>query len=390
MAKRGNGEGTITRRKDGRWAGGLRLENGDRKWVYGKTRREVQRKLDAAKFTRALGHPLFSASEHVGAYLERWLKIKHQNLGSERTADAYDLNIRRAGPYLGQLSLDALKPAHLQDCYTNLLVQGRSRGHGGLSAQSVLGVHRTLHEALRDAVRWELVGRNVADAVTPPRPVQALHATLTVDQVGTLFATTRGDRWHALWVLIVTTGLRHGEATGLKWSDVDFERGTLMVRRQLQPPRNGRDFSLCKPKTKQSERTLPLPPITVAALRSHKVKQAEERLAAGTVWDARTEFQGLVFCSTTGSPLDPGRGREALYRALAAVGLPRVRVHELRHTAATLLFTEDNAHPQRVRALLGHSTIALTMNTYTHVLPSDLRPVADTMQRLFGEGQEAS
>lgn len=291
-----------------------------------------------------------------------------------RTSDAYELNIRRVRPHLGHIRLDKVKPADIQATYT---VSGET-----LAPRTVLHVHRTLHEAFKDAVRWEVLGRNPTDAAIPPRVLQAEQATLSAEQVAQLLESTSRDRLHTLWLLLVTTGLRHGEVGGLKWSDLDLDAGRLTIRRQLQRP-TGQGLVFSEPKTATSRRTIPLASAVVGSLRTHRVRQIEERLAAGPLWEQRPDFQDLVFTSAAGAPLDPARVNDALRTALERVGLPRIRVHDLRHTCATLLFTEFQMHPKQVQALLGHSTYALTMNTYTHVIPSALEPVAENMERLL-------
>jgi integrase len=259
----------------------------------------------------------------------------------------------------------------------------------GLAPRTVLQVHRVLHQAFKFAVSEKLLGSNPADGTKRPRVSHIGRRTLSVDEVAQLFESTRSDRLYPLWVTLITTGLRHGEAGGLKWSDVDLERGRLIVERQLQRP-NGRGLVFCEPKSAQSRRRVPLPPIAIEALRQHERCQAQERVTAGSAWEDRTEYQGLVFTSVVGRPLEPARVRDSLHRALDIIGVPPLRVHDLRHTCATLLFTEFEMHPRMVQALLGHSTCALTLDTYTHVIPSALDPVAEGMQTLFGGSRGTS
>jgi integrase len=198
--------------------------------------------------------------------------------------------------------------------------------------------------------------------------------TLGEDQVRLLFEATQGSRLHALWVLLATTGLRLGEALGLTWPDIDFNRSSLTVRRALQrlPKRLG-GVVLVEPKTDRSRRTVCLAPGTIAALSEHRHRQAEERLAPS---------ERFVFTGATGRPLDASGVSGHFHRALAQAGLPNVRVHDLRHTAATHLLTRG-VHPKVVQDLLGHSTISLTLDTYSHVSPGLHAQVADHMEVLF-------
>jgi integrase len=198
--------------------------------------------------------------------------------------------------------------------------------------------------------------------------------TLSDGQLRLLFEETRSSRLHALWVLLATTGLRLGEALGLTWPDVDVERGSLTVRRALQrlPKRLG-GVVLVEPKTDRSRRTVHLAPGTVAVLAEHRARQANDRLAP------RERF---VFTGITGRPLDGSVVNHQFHRALSHAGLPNVRVHDLRHTAATHLLTRG-VHPKIVQDLLGHSTISLTLDTYSHVSPALHAQVADHMEVLF-------
>ena len=206
--------------------------------------------------------------------------------------------------------------------------------------------------------------------------------TLTSEQVETLFEASTDDRFRPLWVTLVTTGLRLGEATGLQWSDIDLDGARLTVRRALQRQR-GAGLVLVEPKTSRSRRTLHLSAVTVAALREQRHRQTLERLAAD-VWNDR----GLVFSTTTGNPIDPPFVSLRLGRALRKAGLPRVRVHDLRHTFATLMLARG-VHPKVVQEMLGHSTITLTLDTYSHTTPALHLEASRQMDTLFG-GQVAA
>lgn len=277
--------------------------------------------------------------------------------------------------HIGKLRLSGLTPAHVQAMYTALL-------DSGLSRRSVELVHAILHRALRQAVQWGLVGRNVTEAVSVPRPVRHEMKTLTAEQVQDLFSTTAGDRLHALYVLLATTGLRLGEALGLKWEDIDFNTGRLTIQRALQR-QHGVGFVLVEPKTERSRRTVHLAGGTVIALRGRRKRQLEERLVAGPLW----EDMALAFTTPTGGPIEAWRVNELFHKALERAGLPRIRVHDLRHTAATLLLAQGT-HPKVVQELLGHSTITLTLDTYSHVIPALHEEVAEKMNELFKRAGE--
>jgi len=278
--------------------------------------------------------------------------------------------MRRLFPLIGHLRLAALTPQAVQAAYAALL-------HQGLSRRSVEQTHTVLHRALRQAVLWGLMFRNPTEAVTVPRPSRREMQTLTEEEVGRLFQTSRGHRLHALWVLLVTTGLRIGEALGLLWSDVDFASGRLVVNRALQR-QPGVGYVFVEPKTAKSRRTVHLAQGTLASLAEHRRRQREDQLAAGPKWNN----SGLVFATPVGRPVDGTWAIKRFHRALEAAGLPRLRLHDLRHTAATHLLRRG-VHPKVVQELLGHSTISLTLDTYSHVAPALHAEVAKHMQAMF-------
>ena len=373
MGKRGHGEGTIYHRSDGRWSATLRLEYGRRKVLYGRTRAEVQTKLRQLQRDREQGVIVGAPSVSVANYLARWLDEAARLKVRPRTFIGYSLNVRRLNPLIGRIRLAQLTPQAIQGAYARLTAQG-------LAPRSVRQAHVVLHSALRQAARWGMVGRNAADGVIIPRPEPSEMATLTSEQLHVLFESTNGQSLHAVWVLLATTGLREGEALGLKWSDIDMEKATLVVRRALQ--RHGSaGFVMVDPKTTRSRRTIHLSRIAVQALSEHRARQREMRLLAGANW--RTDFGDLVFCSRSGSPMSSSWLNVVFKRELAKAGLPRVRIHDLRHTAATLLLTRG-VHPKVVQDMLGHSTVTLTLDTYSHVTPSLHKEAADHMDSLLG------
>lgn len=370
MSRRGHGEGSIYKRPDGRWTAQLSLPGSRRKYIYGKTRREVQEKLTVALRAQQEGLLVTGPAQTVGQYLKRWLEDTVRHSVRPRTYQAYDLNVRRVLPHLGHVRLTALTPALVQACYGALLERGLSR-------RSVEQAHTVLHGALRQAVQWGLAGRNPTEAVAVPRPGQREMRTLSAEEVRRLFVASANDRLHALWVLLATTGLRLGEATGLRWEDIDFASSRLFVRRAMQR-QPGVGMAIVEPKTERSRRTVHLPVGGVTALKEHRRRQVSERLAAGSLW----RDQGLVFCNVAGGPLDPSRVNKAFLKTLQRAGLPSIRVNDLRHTAATLLLSQG-VHPKVVQELLGHSTIALTLDTYSHVVPALHAEAASKMDGLF-------
>jgi integrase len=372
MRRRGNGEGTLYRRSDGRWGVTVTLEDGGRKTFYGRNRREVQDRLKELERQREQGLLIASADQLTGDFLSRWLEDSVRNSVRPKTFDSYELNVRRLQPLIGSVRLGGLSPAHVQSAYGALLRRG-------LSARSVHHAHAVLHKALKQAVLWNMIPRNPTDAASRPRPVETEMKTLTEEEVRCLFEKSADDDFHGLWVLLATTGVRLGEALGLRWEDIDLTGSRITIRRALQRQR-GNGLVFVEPKTARSRRTIHLAEGAVSAIARHKRLQAKWRLHAGPSW----QENGLVFATQIGRPLDGGQVNHRFHHALAVAGLRDIRVHDLRHTSATLLLTRG-VHPKVVQEMLGHSTITLTLDTYSHVAPAMHAQAAGEMDRLFGE-----
>ena len=294
MGKRGNGEGSITRRKDGLYMARYTVQTATgskRKTLYGKTRREVDEKLTKAKTDRDGGLVFDADNLQLGEYLERWLVDSVRDTVRPTTFERYEQMVRlHIRPVLGKVKLKNLTPAHVRGLY-------REKLDAGLSPRSVQYVHVTLHKALKQAIADGLIPRNATEAVKPPQVSREEMRPLTAEQVKVLFEAARGDRLEALYVLAVTTGLRQGELLGLKWDDIDLEVGTLQVRRTLTTAKGGPVLSASK--TKGSRRTVRLSQTALEALRSHLERQLEEIDQAGGLWSEN----GLIFASESGSPL---------------------------------------------------------------------------------------
>ncbi len=372
MGKRGNGEGTISRRKSGGWMGQYVVHTAEgrkRKTIYGKTRKEVAGKLAKAISDREGGLAFDAGNLTVGEYLDRWLKDSVCGSVREGTARRYEeLSRLHIKPALGRTKLTKLAPGHVRALYGEKL-------DAGLSARTVNYVHRTLFKALKQATADGLVPRNVASLVKAPRPAKREIRPLDRDQARALLEAARGDRLEALYVLAITAGLRQGELLGLKWEDVDLSTGTLSVRRSLAWARKKAVFN--QPKNGKG-RSVKLTGAAVEALKRHKAAQNGERLRLGGLW----EDNGLVFPGEHGQPMRAYSLTVGSYaRLLERTGLPeKTRFHDLRHTCATLLLLEG-VHPKFVQELLGHTTISITLDTYSHVLPSMSDQTAVAMER---------
>jgi integrase len=266
-------------------------------------------------------------------------------------------------PHLGELPLQSLSGAQINALYAILACRGRRSGKAGLAPQTIRHVHAVLHRALRDAVRWGLISRNPIESADPPRVSSAreMH-TWSPEQLEAFLQFTKDDRLHTLWHALALTGMRRGEACGLRWSDCDLEQGRIAVCRALVPV--ARTVLVSEPKTARGKRSIALDERTVAVLRAHAERQAAEREAA-TKWSET----GLVFTGKDGRALPPNSVSRCFVRAVKRAKLPEIRLHDLRHTHATLAL-RAGIHPKVVSERLGHATVAITLDTYSHAIPA--------------------
>jgi integrase len=265
------------------------------------------------------------------------------------------------------MKLSKLDTPNIQALYTAKL-------RDGLKPSSVRYIHAVLHCALEKAVELRLIPRNPAASARPPKIRQEEITPLDAQQARVLLEAAKGDRFECLYVLSLMCGLRMGESLGLKWSDIDLDAGTLRVHRQLQRVRDGGGLVFSEPKN-ASRRTIDLPQRALEALRSHRKRQLEGRVKAGANW----QENGLVFASSKGTPLDAQNIVNRYFKPLLRrAGLPDIRWHDLRHTCATLLLSRGT-HPKLVQHLLGHASIQLTLDRYSHWIPSMGRATASAM-----------
>ena len=248
----------------------------------------------------------------------------------------------------------------------------------GAKPQTVRNIHAVLRRALTQALRWGAVSRNVATLVDLPRVDRHEVRGLSPTDAKAVMAAVAGDRIESLVLLTLSTGLRQGEVLALRWQDVDLEVDTVQVRYSLQRM-PGRGVELVEPKTTRSRRTLALPTRTAMALRDHRKRQLAQRLWAGSRW----QEGDFVFTSSVGTPMVGAEVTRRFQALLGAAGLPAMRFHDLRHGAASLLLAQG-VHPRVVMEMLGHSTITLTMNTYSHVIPDLQREAATKMEAALG------
>jgi integrase len=368
--ERGNGTGTVYPRKNkqGKVVGYLGAHHGPdgkRRYVSAKTKGECERKLRQAMTDADRGLTFDRPDLKLGEYLDRWLSDSVKDTVRQRTWERYESIVRvHIKPAFGRVKLKALTSNHVRAFY-------REKLDAGLAPRTVNYIHTTLHKALKDAVSDGLVPRNAA-AVKAPRPKKPEIHPLSPKQARALITASREDRFHALYVVALHCGLREGELLGLRWDDVDLDAGALQVRRTLSETRTGHKFE--KPKNGKG-RSVKLSQRAAEALNSHRVRQNEERLNAGSLW----QDNGLVFPTTTGTTMSCtnllGRHFKPLLRR---AGLPDIRLHDLRHTCATILLVAGK-HPKYVQELLGHASISITLDTYSHVIEGMDGGLADAM-----------
>jgi integrase len=311
------------------------------KWVKGGRTREEAKQARNVAAARA-PHWKAPSRRLLGEYLTgTWLPSVRAKV-APGTFTSYRQNLTHVADRIGHVRLDALDAPTLDALYADLEA-------GGLARSTVRLLHTQLHRALADAVRWDLLARNPSDLVDPPKPARRVLTTWTADQLRAFPAGVAEDRLAALYQLAAASGMRIGELVALEWPDVDLDGQYLTVRRS---------------KTAAGRRRVELDPATVAVLRAHRRRQAAERLAFG----AGYRDHGRVFARPGGEPLNPDAVSIQFKRRAARLGLPPVRFHDLRHGWATMAL-EAGEHPKVVAEQLGHASVRVTLDTYSHVAP---------------------
>ncbi|MDX3353312.1 tyrosine-type recombinase/integrase [Streptomyces sp. ME01-24h] len=368
-----NGAGTITKRKDGRYQAAVYVLQPDgtraRKFAYGKTwaecdgkRRELLDKVDS-------GIPVPTRSAKLAEWLPYWLENIVKPRRKLSTYDKYEAHVRLyLVPRLGSKRLESLSVADVRR-----FLNGLERDTTGPTAKES---HRVLRTALSAACREELVARNVAALVEPPRPRARELSPWTLDETLAFLAAARKDPLYAAFVLAIAMGLRRGEIVGLRWADVDLDKRVLYVRQQTQR-RRGVLYD-DDPKGRR-RRAVPMPALCIAPLRWHRMRQAAVRQRAGEQWQGKGDY---VFTTRTGRPVEPRNLYRSFTRVADSAQLRVIRLHDARHGCATLL-TAAGVAPRVVMEILGHSQISITMDVYTHVVQDTQREAISHMDRLL-------
>ncbi|GHJ92672.1 site-specific integrase [Streptomyces sp. NE5-10] len=367
-----NGAGTITQRKDGRFQAAVYVLQPDgtraRKFAYGKTWAECDVKRRALLDAVDNGVPVPTRSAKLSEWLPYWLDNVVKPRRKLSTYDKYEAHVRLyLVPGIGSKRLESLSVADVR----RFLVQLEKKTTAATAKES----HRVLRTALTAACREELISRNVASLVEPPRPKTRELSPWSLDETLDFLAASRRDPLYAAFVLAIAMGLRRGELVGLRWADVDLDKRVLYVRQQTQR-RRGVLYD-DDPKGRR-RRAVPLPAMCIAPLRWHRMRQNDQRAKAGERW----EEGGYVFTTASGRPVEPRNVYRSFTRVAASAGLRVIRLHDARHGTATLL-TAAGVPPRVVMEILGHSQISITMDVYTHVVQDTQREAISHMDRLL-------
>jgi len=372
-------KGSIRRRSKDSWeitidmgrdAQGKRL----RKFVNVKGKKaDADRRLRELLGIIDTGLPLDRGKMTVGEYIDQWLEL-HASKVRQRTIYGYRNVMKRyVLPSLGHMRLTQIQPGQIESLYTSQLKTG-------LSPRTVLQTHRILRRALKQAVRWNLIARNPLDLLDPPSFEKKEMPVLSVDQLTGLFeGASDSPYWIGIYIAAVT-GMRRGELAGLKWQDIDFEHKVISVKREIVfVP--GEGHLVTQPKSELSRRAIDISSTDVSELQRHRAAQAEQRLKLGS---ARTN-EDWIITKEDGSHVNPNAITKAFKRIREDLGLPPVNLHSLRHTHATILL-QQGVHLKVVQARLGHSTIAVTADTYSHVTSGLQRAAANAFEFALKKG----
>lgn len=340
------------------------------------TRKVAEAELQKALQRASAGVFVEPSRLTLGSYLiDQWLPAIEGNVRTSTLA-SYKGNItRHVIPMLGGVQLQALTAPMLTTVYRRLSEEK------GLSPKTVRHVHTTIRKALSDAIKWGLVERNAASTAEPPKLVRSEMQTWRAEDVRTFLRFIDDDPLKVVFTLLCTTGMRRGEVLGIRWSDVDFDNARLRVQQTLTSVEYVLVYG--EPKTSRGRRSVPFDPTTLAVLRQHRARQNETRLLMGSDWN---NARDLVMVKPDGSPVHPDTVSNTFDRRVRACGLPRIRLHDLRHTWATLAL-EANIPVKVVSEVLGHNSPAFTLDVYSHVTPVMMEDLARTVgAAIFGTG----
>ncbi|MGP8081150.1 MAG: tyrosine-type recombinase/integrase [Dehalococcoidales bacterium] len=360
---------------------GIDPATGKRKqqWVSVKgTKKEAEQRLSDLLHQLDTGTFMKPGKTTLASFMERWLADSVFPNLAPRTAEVYEYITRvHLVPALGHVPLTQLKPAAIQKYYSEKLSHGRHDGKGGLSAKSVRHHHMTLHCALETAVKWGLLQRNPADSVQPPHAEKAEMKIWEEDEIKKFLDSIKDSSYYPLFFLSLFTGLRRSELLAIRWQEVDFIYCQLYISRSIHQLRNGQ-FVYKSTKSARGNRPVALSPATLDVLGKHQTSREAQCL----LLDRKLLDSELVFCHVDGSPLVPDTVSAAWGRAIRRSGLKVIRFHDARHSHASLLL-KQGVHPKVVQERLGHSSIQVTLDTYSHVVPGMQQMAASRLDDIF-------
>lgn len=371
--RRTKGEGTIFfDNSNKRWMAQISLPSGKRRSKSGKTQKEVRDWLIKQRNQIKEGVYVENENITVAEFFDRYMKDVAAHKLRPTTIQAHSSIIRlHIKPEIGHIKLVKLRPDHVQNLYSRKL-------ESGLSRRMVQYIHSVIHVVLKQAFRWGMVPRNVSDLVTAPTPRRKTFETYSPEQIKAYLTAVEGHRWENIYILASATGMRESELLGLRWQDVDLEKGMIQVR-QIVVYIVGQGLQFSQPKSEKSIRPITLPEYAVIALRDQKERQTNLKKSMGQKW----QEYGLVFTTNIGTPISPRNLIRHFKQVIKENDMPDVRFHDFsRHTHATLLLSAG-IHPKVVQERLGHSQISLTLDTYSHVIPSLQEEAAEKLQDLM-------
>ena len=384
--KRGAGEGSICKRKNGTWQGAVTIgrdRNGKqrRRYFYGKTRGEVNKKLTQAISELNNGTFIDNATNPtMKMWLHTWLWEYKKNCIKATTFEQYETILRvHAIPAVGDIQVSDLKPHHLQKLYNDMY-------ENGISSRTIQILNTVLHGALKQAVKNNLAGRNVTEAVSLPKSSRREMRVLTLEEQKKFMKVLSNDRMGNMYLFGLFTGLRRGELLALKWSDIDTERNVIKVERALSRVRDYSDspnktkLVIEEPKTAKSRRIIPIFDFLKEILGNQKKQQIQDRKNSYNMY----QDNDIIFATELGMMIDPGNFSRKFYKLIKEAGLPHANPHCLRHTFATRGL-ESGIDLKTMQELLGHSSILVTGDTYTHVLLDKKRNEIDKLNKLASE-----
>lgn len=400
--RRAHGEGSIYQRKDGTWAGVTRYEDpetGEKKkhFVYGKTRKEVVSKKKAFEDELKKGVLPKAGKITVSQWLDDWMETYKKNSVRQNTYEGYQRIIEaHLKPSIGSILLKELRPQQVQKMLNQKSESGRTRTDNidkkgsPLTANTVIHIYTVLNMALKKAVKNGLIARNVCDAVDKPTKVKKEFMPWTTEETNKFLASVKGERLFPLYMVDWGAGLRRSELLGLQWPDINMKKGNLTIKRTLVRVKGGYKFG--EPKTKKSRRTIPLPEPVIQALKAWRSQQAQDEMKwRGLHKDLPDEDKPkfnplkMVFSNEIGEPMNPEFVSRAFKRDLEKAGLPEIRLHDLRHGHATMLL-ELGEDLKVVSDRLGHSTITITADIYSHVREKLQREASRKLEQVLNIG----